>query len=142
MEEKSVSSDHGAADKITLEQKVIRALPFSFTELLSDETRKAQRSLLGFSFLLMLIAMGALRFSGTIDYKGFTLSLETAMALRAGIAICVYLEVLVGIRCFTEWSSYRLSKTLPDHELDALASEFAKMGAPKPYDETLEANIV
>src|SRR6266481_2427610 len=99
--------DQDAADYDEMRQFLSRAEPMlqpAFAEILSDETRKSQRSLLVLSLLVMLLALGALRFSGTVKYEGFEFSLEAAVLLKAATALCVYFEILVAIRCFTDWS--------------------------------------
>jgi len=127
--------DQDAADYDELRQFVARAKPVllrAFAEVLSDETRKAQRSLLAFSFVVMLLALGALRFSGTIKYGGLAFSLEAALVLKAASALCLYFEILVCIRCFNDWSSYRVRGSMPELDLDALNYELYVAGPPRP----------
>lgn len=125
------------------------ALEPTLAELLSDETRKVQRSLLALSFALILLGLEAVRLSGTVREMGLEFSINAVTLLKVLLSVCLYFEVLVAIRCFTDWRLYRVRTSIAELDLDALANEMhteSRELAPEiarlatPIDETLEAN--
>src|SRR3954454_18734602 len=94
----------------TFVAKVEAALAPGFSEVLSEETRKAQRALLVLSFLLLLVVLGAVRFSGDVEFIGIKFAGAGAKGtvVLLGLVVCAYLEVLVAIRCYSEWHLWRI----------------------------------
>jgi hypothetical protein len=128
----------GRNDPAELRELVIRAQPFlqpGFSELLSEETRKAQRSLLVVAFGLVLLAAEAITVSGPFKFLGLNVAIQPKIILYAGFAICLYLEALVAIRCFSDWKLHLLQTKIPDIELKSMFEEqvAAKSGTTKRW---------
>jgi hypothetical protein len=118
----------------------------ALSEILSEETRKTQRMLLVTTFGLLLLARSELHVSGIYKQSGLEFSVEQPMVIRALLAICVYLEVLVCIRCYTDWRWYRVTTSVADLDLRYLLAELSTEHPTddedilrKPLDETREA---
>ncbi len=109
--------------------KVEVTLEPAFAEVLSEETRKSQRALLVLSFLLLLIARGAVQFSGEVELAGLKFAGPTAAhtVLAAGCLVCLYLELLVAMRCLSEWRLWRLKTRAGELEFETASLEFAAL---------------
>lgn len=117
-------------------------------ELVSDETRKGQRLLLSLSFVLLLLGLGAVKVS-TVSALGLSIAIDQPSLIMSIVAVCLYFEVLVAIRCFTDWRLYRVRTGVADLDLLTLANEVETTSQSladeiselaRPLDETLEAN--
>src|SRR5262249_52242802 len=115
--------------------RVEAALTPGFSEVLSEETRKTQRALMILSFLLLLVALGAIQFSGNVEFAGLKFAGVTAKntTVLLGTAVCIYLEALVGIRCYSELHLWqlksevgRLNTTLIAQDVDFLRTAIQK----------------
>ena len=120
-----------------------------FAEVLSDETRKAQRALLVLAFCLLLIALEAIRFSGDVEFIGlkFAGASTKQNVLALGIVVCGYLEVLVAVRCFSDWHLWRLKNrsgelgsTLIEQEIQSLRETIADE-LKSPPSEDLASHV-
>jgi hypothetical protein len=115
------------------------ALSPGFSEMISEETRKAQQKLLIVAALLLLIALGALRFDGKLDFAGFKFDVEAGgVFLEIGLVVCVYLELLVAVRFFTDWNAWRIKIISAELDLQSIEEEFRTFSfEPREYLEAL-----
>ena len=116
--------------------RVDTALQPGFSEILSEETRKTQRFLLVVCFALFLIAFSAVKFSGNIDMMGVKFEGLTArtVVLVVGSIIAAYLELLVAVRCFAEWHSWRLRARVGELSARSVEEEFSQLVAAAQAD--------
>jgi hypothetical protein len=110
--------------------KVETALAPGFAEVLSEETRKAQRALLVLSFLLFLVVLGAVKFSGDVEFIGIKFSGATAKGTVAllGLVVLAYLKVLVAIRSYSEWHLWLLRNRMGELDAKHLRQDLTSLG--------------
>jgi hypothetical protein len=149
--EGDIQLEPDAAPQDDFKQLMVRAKPLlepALAEILSEPTRKTQRELLTVAFVVVLVSAGAVTFAGTAKVGGADLNVNPMTIVTALFAVCAYLEVLVAIRCFTDWKIYRLKTGINELDLAVLADEVAsreralagERGADRrPRDETEEA---
>jgi hypothetical protein len=88
-----------------------------FTELISDETRKAQTRLVLASFGVILLASKAVTASGTVKSNGFEMNIATHTLLIIGTIAVGYFEMLATARWYADWRLYKLKTAAADREL-------------------------
>jgi len=79
--------------------------------------------LLLISFGLMLFAVKAVTVNNPIEIEFLKLSIQPEALLRIGLAICVYLEILVSVRTYTDLNLYRLRTSIAELDARSLSDE-------------------
>ncbi|HEY8998202.1 MAG TPA: hypothetical protein VIM60_09900, partial [Edaphobacter sp.] len=117
---------------------VSQALEPGFIEPLSEETKKAQKILIFVSLGTLLYSTHALTLAGTIKSNGFDFSVSPRILLGVGLAACLYLEALVAIRSYADWSLYKVKNSIGERQLKSILNNFRKEGSQRPFSETSE----
>ena len=124
-ERQSPGAQTSAEDDIlrSFRNRAKSALEPGFLELLSDETRKSQRLLLAWSFVLLMLGNSAVAVGTTARVLGLEFTIDQPTLIQSLVSVCLYFEVLVAIRCLNDWRAYRLRTSVSDIDLAALANE-------------------
>ncbi len=126
-------------------QQVSRMLSPLFSEVLSTETRKLQQQLLVIAFLLLAFSLAFVQMKDPVEIPiagaaTIKVSVQSAV-LPAGVLLCLYLEVVAGIRAMLEWSTWRLRAGAAEVDVQLLLKQVEEPSGAQSHIDALENHV-
>lgn len=107
-------------------EELQRCLSPYLQECFSKETKKLRNALLALTLGLLLLSLGALKFTGQGDLAGLKFDIERGASIKTAVALVVaFFVVIYCVRCYVEWASWRLKNLSPEWRLLALNNQLA-----------------
>ncbi|MBK7462647.1 MAG: hypothetical protein IPJ50_07885 [Betaproteobacteria bacterium] len=96
-------------------------------ECFSDETKKLRNAVLALALILILLAVGAVEIANDGAFAGIKFEPKAKYKLQiAGAVVEAFLLIILAIRCYVEWSAWRLKNLSPEWSLLALHRELSE----------------
>ena len=120
------TSSNPIEDPALFLEKLDKCLSPHLQECFSEESKKLRNALLSVGLLLFLLAYGTVSFAGQGDFAGLKFEQGAKGALKAAAgAIELFFLVVYAVRCFVEWTAWKLKNLSPEWSLLALHEQLS-----------------